>query len=301
MAAYYNEFDEFAAAWLRELIKARLIADGEVDTRSIVDVRADDLRGFTQCHFFAGIGGWSRALRLVGWPDDRAVWTGSCPCQPFSPAGKGDGFADERLLWHDSFWLIAQRRPDCLFGEQVDGTAGRAWLDLVSTDLEGLGYRIGPSNLPAASVGAPHIRQRLYWVADTAGEQRDPRGFYSAGDESGAVERSARLRAAGGVEHGLITRLERLSGDGSRRCESRRLTPDAARSITATGATRGAWGDADWLLCTDGKFRPVDPGTFPLAYGVPARVGRLRGYGNAIVPQVAATFIEAYCDAKGLN
>ena len=75
VSSYYNEFDPFAAAWLRELIKDGQIADGEVDERSIVDVRPDDLRGFTQCHFFAGIGGWSYALRLAGWPDDAPVWT----------------------------------------------------------------------------------------------------------------------------------------------------------------------------------------------------------------------------------
>ena len=86
MSAYYNEIDPFAAQWLRELIKAGHIALGEVDTRSIENVAADDLAGFTQCHFFAGIGTWSYALRCAGWPDDRPVWTGSCPCQPFSSA-----------------------------------------------------------------------------------------------------------------------------------------------------------------------------------------------------------------------
>lgn len=95
---YYNEFDPGAAAWLRELIRAGLIADGEVDERSILDVSADDLRGFTQVHFFAGIGGWSYALRLAGWPDDRPVWTGSPPCQPFSAAGKQKGRDDARHL-----------------------------------------------------------------------------------------------------------------------------------------------------------------------------------------------------------
>ncbi len=84
MTAYYNEFDPAAEAWLRELIKAGEIAPGDVDTRSIEDVRPSDLRGYTQCHFFAGIGGWSLALRMAGWPDDRPVWTGSCPCQPFT-------------------------------------------------------------------------------------------------------------------------------------------------------------------------------------------------------------------------
>ena len=87
MPAYYNENNRFAAQWLRNLIAAGDIAPGDVDERSITEVRPDDLRGYTQCHFFAGIGGWSAALRLAGWPDDRPVWTGSCPCQPFSAAG----------------------------------------------------------------------------------------------------------------------------------------------------------------------------------------------------------------------
>ena len=66
MTAYYNENDLNAAAWLRNLINMGEIADGEVDTRSIEDVTPNDLKGFTQCHFFAGIGGWSYALRLAG-------------------------------------------------------------------------------------------------------------------------------------------------------------------------------------------------------------------------------------------
>ena len=117
--AYYNEFDPGAAAWLRELIRAGLIADGEVDTRSILDVSADDLRGFTQCHFFAGISGWSYALRLAGWPDDRPVWTGSPPCQPFSAAGRQEGRNDARHLAPHFVDLVRSCRPGVLFGEQV--------------------------------------------------------------------------------------------------------------------------------------------------------------------------------------
>ncbi len=83
--AYYNEIDPFAAAWLRKLIEAGHVADGEVDERDIRDVHPADLRGFAQVHMVAGIGGWSRALRLASWGDDRPVWTGSCPCQPFVP------------------------------------------------------------------------------------------------------------------------------------------------------------------------------------------------------------------------
>ncbi len=165
MTAYYNEIDPYAAQWLRNLIKAGHIAPGHVDERSIVDVRPADLAGFDQCHFFAGIGGWSYALRLAGWPDDRPVWTGSCPCQPFSTAGRRKGTADERHLWPIFYSLIRECRPTVVFGEQVASKDGRAWLAGVRADLEALGFACGGADLCAASVGAPHPRQRLYWVA----------------------------------------------------------------------------------------------------------------------------------------
>jgi DNA (cytosine-5)-methyltransferase 1 len=183
MSAYYNENDPYAAQWLRNLIAAGHIAPGDVDERSIVDVRSSDLDGYAQCHFFAGIGGWSLALRMSDWPDDRRVWTGSCPCQPLSSAGKRQGHADERHLWPDFCRLIAEQRPPVVFGEQVASKDGGEWLAGVHADLEGLGYAFGAADLPAACVGAPHKRQRLYWVAnaDSAGEygwsalrQRDP-------------------------------------------------------------------------------------------------------------------------------
>ena len=166
MPAYYNENNPFAAAWLRELIKARHIAPGEVDTRSIADVMPNDVAGFTQCHFFAGIGVWSYALRRAGWSDDRPVWTGSCPCQPFSSSGKQRGFKDERHLWPEFYRLISECRPPVCFGEQVASKPGLAWLDLVQTDLENAGYAVGAVDTCSAGVGSPHLRQRLYWVAD---------------------------------------------------------------------------------------------------------------------------------------
>jgi DNA (cytosine-5)-methyltransferase 1 len=173
MSAYYNEIDKHAAQWLRNLIAEGLIAPGDVDERSIEDVLPSELAGYTQCHFFAGIGGWSYALRLAGWPDDRPVWTGSCPCQPFSAAGKGKGADDERHLWPAFRWLIDQCRPATVFGEQVASRLGRDWLAGVRADLEALGYGVGAADISAAGVGAPHIRQRLWWVADSNGRQRD--------------------------------------------------------------------------------------------------------------------------------
>ena len=164
--SYYNENDRFAAAWLRELIDEGLIPEGEVDERSITDIRGSDLVGFTQCHFFAGIGGWSYALQLAGWPEDRPVWTGSCPCQPLSSAGQRKGHEDERHLWPAFYELIAERRPPTIFGEQVASKDGREWLCGIRTDLEDARYAVGAADLCAAGAGAPHIRQRIWWVAD---------------------------------------------------------------------------------------------------------------------------------------
>ena len=189
MPAYYNEIDPYAAQWLRNLIDAGHIARGDVDERSIVDVRADDLRSYEQCHFFAGFGGWGRALRLVEWPDDYPVWTGSCPCLPLSSAGQRKGHADERHLWPAFYGLIAERSPSIVFGEQVASKDGREWLSGVRADLETVGYACGAADLCAAGAGAPQIRQRLYWVAHSPGFR--PRPSQSRDGEAQAERRWA--------------------------------------------------------------------------------------------------------------
>lgn len=323
MAAFYSEHDPGAAEWLRELMAAGLIAQGVVDERSIADLTADDLRGYAQVHLFAGIGGWSHALRLAGWFDDRPVWTGSCPCQPFSSAGKRKGAADARHLWPDMFRLVRECRPVVIFGEQVEGALRHGWLDGVCADLEGEGYAVGSAVLGAHSAGAPHIRQRLYWVADAAsggevpaqlGGQRDVtqqggdagrladadgqepgRGELRFGAADGSDSRDAGVEehAAPGVALGDASgkRSQVGIGDGGvRRGEGRPPTGEAAQ----LSGDVGFWDAFDLIPCRDGKSRRVEPGSFPLAHGVPGRVGLLRGYGNAICPQTAATFIQAY-------
>jgi DNA (cytosine-5)-methyltransferase 1 len=352
MAAYYNEIDPYAAQWLRNLIAAGHIAPGDVDERSIVDVRPDDLKGYRQCHFFAGIGVWSYALRKAGFSDEEEVWTGSCPCQPFSAAGKGEAFDDERDLWPAFFALIRERRPVLVAGEQVASRLGLAWLDALHADLEGEAYTVGAVDTCSAGVGSPNIRQRLYWVAHAERWPAERHGHTLAGEASGAegqAHERQRLRAdvgnGGGLERVGNAGDARLEGHGGSGVEQiphgrqgkKRHGAEASAPSRMADANRGGggrdtremgvsesvnkgsqqefrgfaqtiingcadglpsplngyWRAADWLCCTDGKWRPVESGTFPLATGIAGRVGRLRAYGNAINAEVATEFLRA--------
>jgi DNA (cytosine-5)-methyltransferase 1 len=322
MSAYYNEIDPYAAQWLRNLIAGGLIAAGDVDERSILDVKPDDLSRYTQCHFFAGIAGWSHALRLAMFPDDRPVWTGSCPCQPFSAAGKGKASGDERHLWPHWFELIRACRPPIIFGEQVEAAIGWGWLDLVYSDLEAEGYAVGATVLPACSVGAPHIRQRLWFVANAESarwgmgqpsNERAPEGegnaltnsshlpslladSISAGLCGGNRPQGTRLRDATD-RHGSTGELadaglmDNAAGQGLQERPSEAVSGEETRAVSQRPGE--GWSDLAWLPCTDGKQRPTQSGIFPLAHGVSGRVAKLRAAGNAIVPQVAAEFIKA--------
>lgn len=342
---YVNEIDPYCAQWLQNLMDAGVLPAGHIDTRSIEDVTPNDLAGYTQCHFFAGLGGWIYALDLAGWPRDRPVWTGSCPCQPFSAAGKGAGFADERHLWPAWQHLIAQRKPATVFGEQVASKAVDDWIDLVHADMEGLGYAFGSVPFPSAGVGAPHIRDRNYWLAHASGkgslsgahagvhriegcdgarhgELERPGAVGGMADTNGG-DASAKRQQRSGQQRlqqadGGVSRLGNAAGatsewntrgffgsqaevDRTRRGDGRVVErPEHAGASVGSelaGPTNGFWRDADWLGCTDGKWRPVEPGTFPLAHGIPGRVGRLRAYGNAINPHQAAEFVAAFMNA----
>lgn len=325
MAVYYNDADPAACAWLRELIAAGLLPAGDVDERSILEVEPADLRGFAQCHFFAGIGGWPYALRLAGVPENLPVWTGSPPCQPFSQAGQRKGQDDDRHLAPAFLRLVAACRPEFVFGEQVasaavlgriggaartaaEDPAGWAWFDALAADLEAASYAVAAADLPAAGIGAPHIRQRLFYgaVALDPGGLGDGLGAGSQGRlgmPSRPDQRAARPAGLAGRladVNGGLTRDGCVQRGGQHGCESQ--DGEAGRLVESAGpagtrATDGVWRDPDWLLCRDGRWRPVESGTFPLADGISGRMGLLRGYGNAIVPPLAAEFVTAFLES----
>lgn len=308
MTAYYNEFDPDAAAWLRELIEDNLIAPGDVDERSIIDVQADDIKGYDQHHWFAGIGCWSYALRLADWPDDKSVWTASLPCQPFSIAGKQLGKQDERHLLPHFLSLVAQCRPSILFGEQVSAAIKHGWLDDLYAEMEAHNYSVGSVVIGAHSIGAAHIRQRLYWVADNCGEgcQEQPSigripPETNDSDSRKDIERGGRM---GNTEHNGRSSSQ-IEG-----CHGTAIQHSATRSNCSGEPQRTGTSEPlpwEWLYCRDNKYRPIESGLKPLV-DVPARgmvhssdprntqearKMRLKGYGNAIVPTLAAEFIRA--------
>lgn len=282
--AYYNENNKYCAAWLRNLIHADLIAPGDVDERSIEEVEADDLRGYTQCHFFAGIGIWSGALQNAGWRDDRHVWTASCPCQPFSAAGERKGEKDKRHLWPKLHELIHICRPGIVFGEQVSSPDGLAWFDTVSTDCENAGYTCWAHDLCSAGVGAPNIRQRLYWVAYASSEG------LAVGERLGVdavrQNQSSEGKAA-------------ICGGGLGNTHSGRLAPRSEAAETPghrNSSHPTSWDDVEYLNFADGKARPIKPGIEPLVARHPGRLEQVRAYGNALNYVLATEFIKTFID-----
>lgn len=288
MTAYYNENNQEAAQALRSLVAGGHIAAGDVDERSIVDVRAGDLRGYAQCHFFAGIGGWPLALRIAGWPDERQVWSGSCPCQPGSVAGRQLGFSDPRHLWPVWRELIAERRPATIFGEQV--AAWSAWLALVRSDLETMDYAMGAVPIEAASTGGYQLRDRYFFVASSNDAKwRPEESAWNEPNGAAARRHQGDRDIAECRRSGLVGTPGFGWGQGWTEHELR------SRGLSAAVASIG---DCQVIECPDGKWRPLPPpGVRWVGNEISARISKLRLLGNAIDPYAAAAFIGASIEA----
>lgn len=277
----YNDNDEYAARWSQRLVAAGELPHGIVDQRSIKNLTPADVAGYRQFHAFSGLGTWARALRDAGWPEEWPVWSGSSPCQGMSQAGKRLGFADPRHLWPDWFRLIDAVRPPFIFGEQVASKDGLAWLDLVLTQLGRADYSVGAIDTCAAGYGAPHLRQRLYFVAVSReggwpllrttrlhdlGQSRHDAPRCSAPDRGASIERtrSSELGDSGG--DGVGEHSRELSRDEGQH-EEWPAQGDHA-SVTAS-ATHGSSADQ-----SGGDTRELVRGADAITAGDVGRGGR---------------------------
>ena len=164
------------------------------------------------------------------------------------------------ISWPAFHNLISECQPSTIFGEQVASKDGREWFSAVRADLERSGYACGCADLAAASVGAPHIRQRLFWVADTeSGEAHS----------TAAGRLLSELADGGGLgdserDDGAYTRAGDRSGSSG--------TTEGTRASGQPGGSD--WNDIELIPCADGKTRVTQPGLRPLAHGVSQSRGK---------------------------
>jgi DNA (cytosine-5)-methyltransferase 1 len=318
----------------------------------------------THAGLFSGIGGFSLAAQWMGWtnifeveldpfcrqvlhknfPDSQLfedvctfdglpfrgridVLSGGFPCQPFSAAGKGLGTADPRALWPQFRRIISECQPRFVVGENVRGllsNGGGLAFEAVCADLEAEGYEVQPFLLPAASVGAPHKRDRFWFVAHATGQRCQKLPSFSGGTTQLAecsnlcevvtnpmCQRPQAGRCADRVQCAGLPLPHQPNGkrpadgcpvnghcaptrhaDGFSASAQRTLSGGQNAKCPRTGST--AW-------------RLTEPPLCSAAHGVSARLVRttsprskqLKAYGNAIVPQVAYQIFQAIGQMEG--
>ena len=231
--------------------------------------------------------------------------TGGYPCQPFSQAGKRRGAEDDRHLWPSMFGIIRTSRPTWVLAENVAGhvTLG---LDEVLADLEGEDYAVQPIIVPACAVDAPHRRDRV-WILGNAKSK--------LGDECGKYRETSRRQIP--EPRNASREIAFTDSDNARRVKQWRTESIQSELVTAECDCRDvanandsrkkpSWNDRRVgreqkpiknTRNDDFKGWSAEPDMGRVAHGIPRRVDRLRGLGNAIVPQVAYEIIKAMIEA----
>ena len=201
------------------------------------------------------------------------VITGGFPCQPFSVAGRRKGTSDNRYLWPEMFRIIKEFKPRWVIGENVRGITSiqdGMVFENVCTDLEGEGYEVRAFNIPAASVGAPHKRERIWIVANS---RRSIRGEQSAWDKESS-------------RSGTHEKTEWS-------CNTSKIRGSSERTKTMANASTGRRTSQEKQISTRGdsfehqSWWEAEPNVGRVADGLPGRIYRLRALGNSIVPQIA--------------
>ena len=232
------------------------------------------------------------------------VIVGGFPCQPVSLAGKRRGSRDPRWLWPEFARILSELSPRFVLIENVAGLLSKGFGEILR-DLSALGYDAEWTSLPACAVGAPHRRWRVFVLAYTNRISRRMEPFDKCGCHAPVLarrhgpprprsdanrnrrpERSERHSDApfripaprGNHPRGFCAALadadgERWEGDG--------------RPLGEAPIFAGAGEELRHFAESSSSFWSAEPDVGRVAHGVPHRVDRLRGLGNAVVPQVA--------------
>ena len=211
------------------------------------------------------------------------IITGGFPCQPFSVAGKQKGTSDDRHLWPEMFRIIKEFTPRWIIGENVKGLTNiekGMVFESVCTDLEGEGYEVRAFNIPAAGVGAPHRRERIWIVASLEDSRRSLRSWSKFGEKD---ENEIRKRYADQHQRPGSTSESNVADAST----GRRASQEGEIQTRGNGTEHQGW----WS---------TEPNVGRVANGVSGRVYRLRALGNSIVPQIATEIGYAIIKAEGL-
>jgi len=255
---------------------------------------------------FCEIEPYCQAVLRKHWPDvpvyddiktfpaeefqDIDILTAGYPCQPFSLAGKRGGTADDRHLWPEVYRIVAAVRPTWCIFENVPGhiTMG---LDEVLSDLEDEGYSARTLVLGAVSVDAPHRRQRV-WIVANAGRAHGERwpdvcAGNSEPDGQGFADGQQKVSPAQCGSADVADAVSRRGCRGTNRVSGGQRQPEKA---VRHGRGRGRQEDGLWL---------PEPPVGRVAHGIPNRVHRLKGLGNAVVPPLVTQLFTAVCIEEG--
>ena len=236
---------------------------------------------------FCDIEPWSRKVLRKHWPDvpiaedvkelandpdglvpDCDILTAGYPCQSFSLAGKRRGREDDRHIWPEIFTIIKRKRPTFCVFENVYGHISMG-IDEVLSDLEGAEYSTRAFVVPAVACDAPHRRDRVWIIARNLSDTKGLHGNVSREHSEQGQRQEPQPRNSSGSKNVADTKGEGLEG--------RNIRGNSRPTISRFG--KSGW--------TKQKLWKPEPPVGRVAHGIPRRVDRLRGLGNAIVPQIA--------------
>jgi len=253
------------------------------------------------------------------------IISGGFPCQPWSVAGKQGGTADDRNLWPEMLRVIRELRPRWVVAENVPNLDTMGYLDVAIDDLESIGYEVRPIEIPAAGVGAPHLRRRIWIVAyaqqtrwrssakgrdvanrdNTRGQeatgrpqicgQHGEQGVMADTRSMGIHQRRqhGNVGQQGGQSPGVrgdgLSSGERAEGSALANSEGQRLNNgnDSELQRPRPGEINPSASPGSHSRGLEARWWSVEPNIRRVASRVPSRVDRLKGLGNAIVPQIA--------------